>query len=156
MSHTPLIFSEGKDFLKRCKIQKNHFWNKEIVKHKTQWTTGKIRKPRLLDALKLNYQENCFVGPVDCFSLHYFIVDCFSFHSTFHGISSLITPKSFFKRTVFKIYHFFDDTELATKTFQYAIFQQPSTYPFKRQFHKMVKHTNYQRIVCVCLTILWD
>ena len=37
----------------------------------------KNRKLGFLDTLKGNNEEICFIDPVDCFSLHYFIVDCF-------------------------------------------------------------------------------
>ena len=47
--------------------------------------------------LEMLWKEVCFVGPVDRFSLHYFIVDCFSFHCTSHWIFQITTQKSFLK-----------------------------------------------------------
>ena len=47
--------------------------------------------------LEMLWKEICFVGPVDHFSLHYFIVDCFSFHCTSHWIFQITTQKSFLK-----------------------------------------------------------
>ena len=36
--------------------------------------------------LEMLWKEICLVGPVNCFSLNYFIVVCFSFHCTSHYI----------------------------------------------------------------------
>ena len=52
------------------------------------------------------WKEICFVGPADCFSLHYFIVDCFSFHCTSHCIFQITTQKSFFERIMFRTNRF--------------------------------------------------
>ena len=47
--------------------------------------------------LEMLWKEIWFVGSVDRFSLHYFIVDCFSFHCTSHWIFQITSQKSFLK-----------------------------------------------------------
>ena len=47
--------------------------------------------------LEMLWKEICFVGPTVCFSLHYFIVDCFSFHCSSHRIFQITNQKSFLK-----------------------------------------------------------
>ena len=50
------------------------------------WPMKKILVSWSNSYLEMLVKEICFVDPVDCFSLHCFIVDCFLFHCTSHCI----------------------------------------------------------------------
>ena len=87
----------------------------------THWPAGKIRKPRFLDSLKLNYKEIFFGSPVECFWFHYFIANSFpiQWHFSLHFLKN--TRKLIFlKRTMFRTNHFmtkcfFNNIKMATE-----------------------------------------
>ena len=77
------------------------------------------------------------VGLLDCFSLNYFIVDCFSLHCTFFCIFKMTTRKSFFKRTMFRTTRFItkrfsDNTKIDHRKYFSMLFfsnQEPKNTP---------------------------